>query len=67
MKAVRTRYQRGKLAVAIAEKIRRESGESDIADLAESLVIVLAAPMEIMKGRVARDSNLQRILENIPE
>jgi hypothetical protein len=67
MKAIRTKYQRGRLAVALAEKIREDVEASYFATLADHIVYALSAPMPILQGRIAADPHLQKIMEGIPE
>lgn len=67
MKAIRTKYQRGRLAVALAEKIREDVDDSYFATLADYIVCALSAPMPVLQGRIAAEPQLKKLMEGIPE
>ena len=56
---IRTRYQRMAAAVRVAERLRDSTQDQQVRDACSRIIVLLAAPNEIVRAREARLARLE--------
>ena len=56
---IRTRYQRMAAAVRVAERLRDSTQDQQVRDACSRIMVLLAAPIEIVRGQEAKLARLE--------